>query len=140
MVAVDDFERGLEKDPAIGDRNNRGGDDDGIPSAVAAKRRIRYFDDEDEFQENAGPSSTEFGHPLKRHASSFSVHSLSSVRSGQRIVDPHIILPVQYRTLSYTISNTHETQIIKAKDAREKAAIGKYITLAVVFALPLMGL
>jgi sodium/potassium-transporting ATPase subunit alpha len=60
---------------------------------------------------------------LTRRASTYSVHSLSSVRSGQRTVDPSIILPVQYRTLSYDITNVKAIE--KAKDAREKAAVGE---------------
>lgn len=115
MVAVDDVESGLEKEAVIGD--------DDLPPAVVAKRRIRYFDD-DEVQNAAGPSGNDLGPPLRRHDSTFSVHSFSSVRSGQRVVDPTLALPVQYRTLSYTIANTSDKALDKARDAREKTAIG----------------
>jgi len=123
MVAIDDFESILEKDAAVVDPNSQ--DDEDLPPAVAAKRRIRYFDDEEENPTGGGPSSADMGHPLRRTASTYSVHSLSSVRSGRRNIDPAIILPVQYRTLSYTISTQREQDVAKVKDARDKTAIGK---------------
>ncbi|KAK5054526.1 hypothetical protein LTR84_001417 [Exophiala bonariae] len=123
MVAIDDFESILEKDAAAIEQSQQ--DDDDIPPAVAAKRRIRYFDDEEENPKGGGPSSGEMGHPLRRTNSTYSVHSLSSVRSGRRAIDPAIVLPVQYRTLSYTISFQREQDAVKAKDAREKTAVGK---------------
>lgn len=123
MVAVDDFERVLEKDAAVVDPNHQ--DDDDLPPAVAAKRRIRYFDDEEENPSGGGPSGGDMGHQLRRTNSTYSVHSLSSVRSGRRNIDPAIVLPVQYRTLSYTISTQREQDAAKAKDAREKTAVGK---------------
>lgn len=123
MVAIDNFDGLLEKDAAVVDLNHQ--DDDDIPPAVAAKRRIRYFDDEEEYPNGGGPSGGEMGHPLRRTNSTYSVHSLSSVRSGRRAIDPAIVLPVQYRTLSYTISFQREQDAAKAKDAREKTAVGK---------------
>ena len=122
MVVIDDFESFLEKDAAVITRNSQ--DDDDLPPAVAAKRRIRYFDDEESNPTGGGPSG-DVGHALRRTQSTYSVHSLSSMRSGRRVVDPAIILPVQYRTLSYTISTQREEAVAQAKDAREKAAVGK---------------
>lgn len=116
MVVVDDFERGPEKDFAL--ITPKEVDDGDLPPHIAASRRIRYIDDDEEAMGAAGPSR-----PLRRRNSTYSVHSLSSVRSG-RAVDPSLALPVQYRTLSYTIANADEAAAAKAKDAREKAAIG----------------
>lgn len=64
---------------------------------VATKRQVRYFDD-DEIQQ-IGPS-TSSNAKLKRKGSAYSIHSLSSIRSGHREVDPATALPVLYRTLS----------------------------------------
>lgn len=123
MVAIDDFESILEKDCAVVDPNPQ--DHEDLPPAIAAKRRIRYFDDQEENPNGGGPSGGDIVHQLRRTASTYSVHSLSSVRSGRRNIDPAIILPVQYRTLSYTISTQREQDVAKAKDAREKTAVGK---------------
>ncbi|PTB36171.1 hypothetical protein M441DRAFT_151795 [Trichoderma asperellum CBS 433.97] len=62
------------------------------------KRQIRYFDDSDEIQQIG--SSINRNVKLKRKGSAYSIHSLSSIRSGQRAVDPATALPVLYRTLS----------------------------------------
>jgi sodium/potassium-transporting ATPase subunit alpha len=118
MVGLDDFEAS-EKPGVVDVVAPPTHVDDDLPTALAARRRIRYAGDD---EENAGPSSiTDLGHTLTRRASTYSVHSLSSVRSGHRTVDPSIILPVQYRTLSYDITNVKAIE--KAKDAREKAAV-----------------
>jgi hypothetical protein len=85
---------------------------------LAARRRIRYAEDE----EDGGPSSAaEIGHTLTRRASTYSIHTLSSVRS-RRVIDASIILPVQYRTLSYDVN--HVKAIERPKDAHEKTAVG----------------
>ncbi len=123
MVAVDDLESSLEKHGVYDIVAPPTRDDDELPAALAARRRIRYAGDE---EEDGGPSSIAYiGSPLERRASTYSVHSLSSVRSGQRTVDPSIVLPVQYRTLSYDINNIKAIE--KAKDAHEKAAVGKLL-------------
>jgi hypothetical protein len=119
MSAEDDLENAPEK-PAIIDIVAPGATDDEIESPITNRRRVRYVDDE----ENGGPSNIgNFGSPLTRRASTWSVHSLSSVRSGRRAVDPTIALPIQYRTLSYDIEQVKTIE--KAKDAREKAAVGE---------------
>ncbi|KAL6890041.1 calcium ATPase [Trichoderma evansii] len=64
----------------------------------STKRHIRYLDDSDEIQQIG--SSTNNNFKLKRKTSAYSIHSLSSIRSGQRVVDPATALPVLYRTLS----------------------------------------
>ena len=103
MVAVDDLESSTEKSVVDDVVAHPSDDEDELPAALAARRRIRYAGNE---EENGGPSSADtFGHPLERRASTYSVHSLSSVRSRQRFVGPSIVLMVQYRTLSYDISN-----------------------------------
>lgn len=124
MVAIDDYDSVLEKDAAVIDQPV--GEDDDLPPAVAAKRRIRYFDDEEDNNGASGPSTHDMGYPLRRVNSTFSIHSLSSVRSGQRVIDPAIALPVQYRTLSYNISSQQDQAVTQTKDAREKAAIGEF--------------
>ncbi|KAI1616233.1 hypothetical protein EDD36DRAFT_129967 [Exophiala viscosa] len=120
MVVIDDFERDPEKNLAVISPGTA--EDDELPPTIAARRRIRYLDDDEEAQGVGGPSNNEFGPPLRRRSSAFSIHSLSSVRSA-RFVDPALILPVQYRTLSHNIANTDDNVITKAKDAREKAAV-----------------
>ncbi|KAJ9503382.1 hypothetical protein H2202_001536 [Exophiala xenobiotica] len=115
MAAEDDVENGMEKDFTVVSPKEL--EDEGLPPDLAARRRIRYFDDEEEAQGAAGPSR-----PLRRRSSAFSIQSISSVRSG-RLVDPSLILPVQYRTLSYTITNADDKAAAGAKDPRDKAAI-----------------
>ncbi|KIW85556.1 hypothetical protein Z517_00948 [Fonsecaea pedrosoi CBS 271.37] len=117
MAVTDDMGDSTEKATVVVEASNH--DDEDLNPNLAARRRIRYMDDD---EENGGPSAaTDIGHPLKRRGSTYSVHSLSSVRSGQRTIDPSIILPVQYRTLSYDITNVKAIE--SAKNAREKAAI-----------------
>lgn len=64
----------------------------------ATKRQVRYFDDSDEIQPVG--SSTNNNARLKKKGSAYSIHSLSSIRSGRREVEPATALPVLYRTLS----------------------------------------
>ncbi|KAM0447590.1 hypothetical protein ACHAO4_008917 [Trichoderma viride] len=64
----------------------------------ATKRQVRYFDDSDEIQP-VGSSSNNNAR-LKKKGSAYSIHSLSSIRSGRREVEPATALPVLYRTLS----------------------------------------
>ncbi len=117
MVVVDDFESAPEKDFAFVDASRV--DEEALPPHLAARRRVRYIDDDAEMQYAAGPSS----HHLTRRDSTYSIHSLSSVRSGHRSINPSLALPVTYRTLSHTIDDVNNTAI-KANDVREKAAIG----------------
>ncbi len=118
MAVEDDVENGAEKDFAVVSPKEL--EDESLPPDLAARRRIRYFDDDEEAQGAAGPSR-----PLRRRSSAFSIQSISSVRSG-RVVDPSLVLPVQYRTLSYTITNADDKAAAGAKDPREKAAIGMF--------------
>ena len=120
MAATDEVESSPEKPVIVDAAAPSSPDDNASPTDLAARRRIRYAEDE----EDGEPSYVaDIGHPLTRRASTYSVHSLASVRSGQRWVDPSIVLPVSYRTLSYDI--THVKTIEKAKDAQEKAAVGE---------------
>lgn len=89
--------------------------DSDLPPALAEKRRIRYADDEIQ----------EIGHPLRRTKSTHSVHSM---RSGRRSIDPSVALPIQYRTLSYNIEDSqrkpsvhHEKKSKKQSSADELA-------------------
>ena len=99
-------------------------DDGDLPPTIAAKRKIRYLDDDDNDIAPAGSpsSSPAFGYPLRRRASSFSVHSIGSVRAGSRAVDPMYALPITYRTVSFNISNSQA--IIDTKDVKAKAGQG----------------
>jgi sodium/potassium-transporting ATPase subunit alpha len=95
--------------------------EDDLPPALADKRRIRYVDD-GEFHEPRAHYD-EFGFPLDRRltaASSMSIRSTRSVRS-MRIVDPALALPIQYRTVSFNISNSQERSLAQAKGSKEKA-------------------
>ena len=123
MTAAGDLESGPEKTVCAAVPADH--DDEDFSPDLIAKRRIRYFDDDDDNDNDAGQPSSQFGHVLRRQNSTFSVHSISSVRSGQRVVDPAVALPIQYRTLSYNISTTKDKDAVKPKDARDKAAIGK---------------
>ncbi|KAJ9606781.1 hypothetical protein H2200_008790 [Cladophialophora chaetospira] len=115
MAIVDDAESSSEKPASHSVVAPPSHDDDDLPAALAARRRIRYVEDEEE------EGIAYIGTPLERRVSTYSVHSLSSVRSGQRTVDPSIILPVQYRTLSYDINNLKAIE--HAKTAHEKTAV-----------------
>lgn len=90
---ADPYDRDPEKEGSavvVKDKGNTG-------RLGATKRQVRYLD-EDEIQQ-IGPS-TYNNAKLKRKGSAYSIHSLSSIRSGQREVDPATALPVLYRTLS----------------------------------------
>ncbi|KKP06680.1 Na,H/K antiporter P-type ATPase [Trichoderma harzianum] len=81
---------------------------------IAAKRRIRYFDDQDEIQP-VDPFPASINGKLKRKGSAYSIHSLSSIRSGQRVVDPASALPVLYRTMSMDLARTQEKSSVTIK-------------------------
>ncbi|KAJ4865636.1 e1-E2 ATPase domain-containing protein [Trichoderma breve] len=81
---------------------------------IAAKRRIRYFDDQDEIQP-VDPFPANNHGKLKRKGSAYSIHSLSSIRSGQRVVDPASALPVLYRTMSMDLARTQEKSSVTIK-------------------------
>lgn len=126
MVISEDLEKNFTN-TTTGDDLGKVTSDDDVPPAIAARRRIRYVDDDD------GPngddvSPGEIGYPLRRRASSFSIHSVQSMRSGLRTVDPALALPIQYRTISFNISQSKERQEAEAvdiKEAKKKAEGGK---------------
>lgn len=97
-------------------------------SGIAAKRRIRYFDDQDEIQQIESFPANNNG-KLKRKGSAYSIHSLSSIRSGQRAVDPASALPVMYRTLSMDMARTQEklNVTVKKSEIGDKAMAGKFV-------------
>lgn len=121
MADMDHPKNSLEKSAVLETVASSGQDDDDANAVLSARRRIRYEGDEEEHGGPSNPADTIS--PLKRRGSTYSVHSLSSVRSGRHIVDPSIILPVQYRTLSYDIANVKAIE--NAKNVQEKAAIGE---------------
>lgn len=98
-------------------------EDDERP-ALAEKRRVHYIEDEDlpDYHPN-----DEFGLPLHRTrsaGSTYSIHSLRSVHGRTRAVDPAIALPIQYRTVSFNVSNSQERTFADTKDKRDKATQG----------------
>lgn len=95
MAGQDDMEAG---------KGNMNIDETSLPPALAAKRRIRYADDEIQ----------EVGPKLHRTKSSRSIQSMHSGRS--RSIDPSIALPTQYRTLSFNLEdNQSRTQTKREK-------------------------
>lgn len=79
-------------------------DSDDLPPTLAEKRRIRYVDD-----------AEEIGAPLARRNSTYSIHLIRSTRA--RSIDPTLALPIQYRTLSYSIEDRQQKP---AKSARKR--------------------
>lgn len=99
--------------------------DDDLSPALADKRRIRYIDDEE--LPNYRPN-VEFGLPLTRQRSAawaYSIHSLTSVQSRSRTVDLAVALPIQYRTVSFSISYSQERRLTDVHDKEEKALKGR---------------
>lgn len=100
--------------------------EDDIKPVNAAKRQIRYFDDNDEIQQI--PSSyANNGGKLKKRGSTYSIHSLSSIKSGRRVVDPATALPVLYRTMSIDIARTQRGKgaTIRKNELGGKAMAGE---------------
>lgn len=119
----------------MADPNDKGDPEKGISAATiqvksnaktfgSTKRHIRYFDDSDEIQQIG--SSTNNNVKLKRKSSAYSIHSLSSIRSGQRVVDPATALPVLYRTLSIDMERMQMEKAAAIKRKRgDKTMAGK---------------
>lgn len=118
---ADPYDRDPEKDDstvAIQAQGNTG-------RLGATKRQIRYFDDSDEIQQIG--SSTNNNVKLKRKGSAYSIYSLSSIRSGQRVVDPATALPVLYRTLSIDMKNMQgEKNAVIRRKYGDKTMAGKF--------------
>ena len=91
-----------------------------INRVISEQQRIRYIDGE----ESPRQIRYDLGPPLHRTMSTFSIHSVRSVRSGGRNIDPALAIPIQYRTLSFNISNTREKELADSKAAKEKAEKG----------------
>ena len=103
-----------------------------LPPAVAAKRTIRYADDEIEAAPERANSSIPWPNlpsgRLKRHDST---NSLRSERSMSRSVDPALALPAVYRTVSFNISTSQEKKPEHTKEAikaKAKAGVGTSTT------------
>jgi sodium/potassium-transporting ATPase subunit alpha len=99
------------------------GTEDDIKPVNTAKRQIRYLDNNDEIQQ-FGSSYWNNGGNLKRRGSTYSIHSLSSIKSGRRVVDPATALPVLYRTMSIDVSRTQEA---KGSTIQKDEFSGKHI-------------
>ncbi|UKZ48043.1 hypothetical protein TrVGV298_002279 [Trichoderma virens] len=105
----------------MADANDKGDPEKGNTGpGRAAKRRIRYFDDE---IQPVDSSPANYNGKLKRKGSTYSIHSLSSIRSGQRVVEPAAALPVLYRTLSIDMERTQGKYNVamEKKEAGNKA-------------------
>lgn len=94
-----------------------------LPPAVAAKRTIRYADDDIEATPERPNSDVPWSllPKLKRQGSS---SSIVSQRSMGRSVDPALELPTVYRTISFNISTTQERKTEASKEAKQKAGDG----------------
>ena len=94
-----------------------------LPPAVAAKRTIRYADDDIEVAPERPHSNIPWSHlpKLKRQGST---NSLRSERSMGRSIDPALELPTIYRTISFNITTTQERNAEASKEAKQKAGDG----------------
>lgn len=103
--------------------------EDDIKPANTTKRQIRYFD-EDEIQQS-GSSFPNNGVKLKKRSSAYSIHSLSSIKSGQRVVDPAVVLPVLYRTMSIDMARAQATKGVttEKKDPNSKTMAGESVSV-----------
>lgn len=104
-------------------------DDYDLPSALAAKRTIRYADDEIEAAplDRTTSSSNAVWSSLPRLRRQGSTSSIVSERSMSRNVDPALALPTIYKTVSFNITTTtqeREAHKHSAKDAKAKAGDG----------------
>jgi sodium/potassium-transporting ATPase subunit alpha len=91
-----------------------------------AGRTIRYAEDDLENQRRSNAPHTDFGYPMSRRDSTFSIHSVRSLRAGGRTIDPSLTLPITYRTVSFNITSTQERAAAEAKQAKDKANGGQY--------------
>jgi hypothetical protein len=96
-------------------------EDDDINPVIAARRTVRYDDDDVERQQLSRKRQTEFGQPITRSDSTYPIHSVRSFRSGGRTIDPALAFPATYRTVSFNISATQEKATQDAKGAKDKA-------------------
>ncbi|KAI9799128.1 MAG: hypothetical protein M1825_004895 [Sarcosagium campestre] len=88
-----------------------------LPPAVAAKRTIRYADDDIEIAPERSNSIVPGSNvpKLRRHGST---NSFRSERSMSRGIDPALALPAVYRTVSFNITTTQEHQAEASKEAK----------------------
>ena len=97
-----------------------------LSPALATRRAIRYADDDVENQPATRTPTADFGHALSRRDTTYSIHSVRSFRTGGRTIDPSLALPVTYRTVSFTISNTQEHAAVETRQAKDKATNGGF--------------
>lgn len=89
-----------------------------LPADVAAKRHIRYFEDDLEAQEATSRSVSQAR--VRRRGSSFSIRS----GRGERANDPNAGLPITYRTVSFNIANSQERSTFEAQKKKKAVADG----------------
>lgn len=95
-----------------------------LPPGESAKRKIRYFDDDVENQQATRRPTEDFGYPLSKRDTTYSIHSVRSFRAGGRTIDPSLALPITYRTVSFNITTTQEREAAEARQAKDKASQG----------------
>jgi hypothetical protein len=98
-------------------------DENDLPPALAAKRTIRYADDEIEAAPDRFPSGIPWSH-LPKPSRRSSMSSLRSERSMSRNLDPALALPAVYRTVSFNITTTQERDAEASKEAKLKTTDG----------------
>jgi hypothetical protein len=102
------------------------GEEPDMPPALGAKKTIHYAEDDLENQRRSQAPQADLGHPLSRRDSIYSIHSVRSFSTRGRTIDPSLVLPATYRTVSFTISNTQERATAEAKQAKDRATEGQY--------------
>ena len=120
MSKLDDEEKQTAAVPVTAE------DDFDVPPHIVARRTIRYFDEDVEDQQNARAQDQSFGVPLTRQDSTYSIHSLRTIRNGGRNIEPALALPVTYRTVSFNISTSQERGAAETKQAKDKASEGQF--------------
>lgn len=102
MANLNDVEANAGTDKVILVQN-----DANQPSTINERPRIRFPDD-----------AINFGPPLHRSNTTYSIHSIQSTKSISRSIDPKLAIPIRYRTLSYNIEDSQRKQ--KAKQGKTK--------------------
>lgn len=99
-------------------------DENDCPPTVAAKRTIRYADDDIE----AAPEQPHRDLPWANLPKLRRQNSTGSIRSerSRRGIDPALELPTIYRTISFNITTTQERQAEASKEAKQKAGDGEF--------------
>jgi hypothetical protein len=96
-----------------------------LPPKIAARRTIRYADEDIEaaaVERTPISPSDHVWSSLPRLRRQNSVSSVVSERSLSRNVDPALALPAVYRTVSFHITTTQERQAEASKEAAKSKA------------------